>query len=145
MGRWQLAAYRTEILFMNYLRHVKGGVTVVAVTAACHGLMSAGYASARDAAAGSDAGAFAGAVEFLLTTAASWALMPFLLWAGMRLTGETGNVVLVLVGGLVWLGVSGYFIGDIDSTGGRIPIPVLVAYVLLGAALAGIGTDTKSD
>ncbi|MET4921020.1 hypothetical protein P3L51_01335 [Streptomyces sp. PSRA5] len=107
--------------------------------------MSAGYTGARGAAADSDAGAFAGSVEFLLTTAASWALLPFLLWAGMRLAGETGNVVLVLVGGLVWFGVSGYFIDDIDSTGGHIPIPVLVAYVLLGAALAGVSTDTKSD
>jgi hypothetical protein len=71
--------------------------------------MSAGYARARGSAAASGDTMFSGAFEFLLTTAASWALMPLLLWAGMRVTGETGNAVLVPIGGLVWAGVSGYF------------------------------------
>jgi hypothetical protein len=44
--------------------------------------------------------------------------MPLLLWAGMRTMGERGNAVLVLVGGLVWAGLSGYYIDDIDFPGG---------------------------
>lgn len=124
---------------MQYIRHAKGALTVAAATAACHALMSAGYAWARDSAAAGGDTMFSGAFEFLLTTAASWALMPLLLSAGMRMMRETGNTVLVLVGGLVWAGVSGYCIDDIDRAGGHMPVLVLVAYVLLGTALAGVG------
>ncbi|MFD4765502.1 hypothetical protein [Streptomyces niveus] len=130
---------------MDYLRHAKGAVVMVVATAACHGVLSGGYAGARDAAAGSDAGAFSGGIEFLLTTLASWVLMPVLLWAGMNLVGETGSAALIVICGVVWLGVSGYFIDDIDRSGGHIPIPALVAYVFLGAALAGVGTDEEGD
>lgn len=128
---------------MQYVRHAKGALAVVVATAACHTLMSAGYAWARDSAAASGDTIFSGAFEFLLTTAASWALMPFLLWAGMRVTGETGNAVLVLVGGLVWVGLSGYCIDDIDFPGGRMPILALTAYVLLGTGLAGVGPGRR--
>ncbi|MFE6338647.1 hypothetical protein ACFVP3_37115 [Streptomyces sp. NPDC057806] len=127
---------------MQYVRFIKGAVTVVVATAACHTLMVAGFASARDGASGSDA-AFAGAFEFLLTTAASWALMPLLLWAGMQMMGETGNVALVIVGGLVWLGLSGYYIDDIDRAGGHIPALGLATYILLGTGLAGFGPDRR--
>ncbi|MFI8302865.1 hypothetical protein ACIF80_05325 [Streptomyces sp. NPDC085927] len=124
---------------MRYMRHAKGALTVVAATAACHTLMSTGYAWSRDSAAASGDTIFAGAFEFLFTMAASWTLMPLLLWAGMGVTGETGNAVLVLVGGLVWVGVSWYFTDDIDRPGGHIPVLALTAYVLLCTALAGVG------
>ncbi|MEU6521558.1 hypothetical protein ABZ892_01625 [Streptomyces sp. NPDC046924] len=128
---------------MQYIRHAKGALAVVAATAACHSLMSAGYAWARDSAAASGDTIFSGAFEFLLTTAASWALMPLLLWAGMRVMGETGNAVLVLVGGLVWVGLSGYCIDDIDFPGGHMSILALTAYVLLGTGLAGVGPGRR--
>ncbi|MEF9903349.1 hypothetical protein [Streptomyces sp. P9-A2] len=128
---------------MQYIRHAKGALTVVAATAACHALMSAGYAWSQDSRATADHTMFSGAFEFLLTTAASWALMPLLLWAGMRMMGETGNAVLVLVGGLVWVGVSGYSIDDIDFPGGHMPIPAFVAYVLVGTGLAGVGSGRR--
>ncbi|MCT7353378.1 hypothetical protein N4P33_14505 [Streptomyces sp. 15-116A] len=124
------------------MRLGKGAVTVLVATAACHTLMSAGFASARDSASGSD-DAFAGTFEFLLTMAASWALMPLLLWAGMRVMGETGNVAMVIVGGLAWLGLSGYCIDDIDRAGGHIPAAALAAYILLGTGLAGSGPDRR--
>ncbi|MFF5257106.1 hypothetical protein ACFY4K_34480 [Streptomyces leeuwenhoekii] len=127
---------------MWYVRSVKGAITVVVATAACHTLMSVGFAAARDSAAGSD-DAFAGTFELLLTTAASWALMPLLLWAGMRVMGETGNVVLVVVGGLVWLGLSGYFTDDIDRPGGHMPLLTLAAHILLGTGLAGVGPGRR--
>ncbi|MFF0104539.1 hypothetical protein [Streptomyces hirsutus] len=57
--------------------------------------------------------------------------------------GATGNAVLVFVGGLVWVGVSGYSIDDIDFPGGHMPIPALVAYVLVGAGLAGVGSGRR--
>ncbi|MFJ8712278.1 hypothetical protein ACIRD9_03580 [Streptomyces violaceus] len=128
---------------MRYVRFVKGAVTVAVSTAACHSLMYAGFAGARESAAASEDDMWAGAGEFLLTTAASWALMPLLLWAGMRVMGETGNTVLVAVGGLVWLGLSGYFTDDIDRAGGHIPVLALVVYVLLGTALAGADTGRR--
>jgi hypothetical protein len=127
---------------MRYVRFVKGAVTVAVATAACHTLMSAGFASARDSEGESD-NAFAGAFEFLLTTAASWALMPLLLWAGMQMMGETGNVSLVLVGGLAWLGLSGYYIDDIDRAGGHVPALALAAYILLATGLAGLSSDRR--
>lgn len=129
---------------MRYVRFVKGAVTVAAATAACHALMSAGFAWARDSADESGDSPFSGAFEFLLTTAASWALMPLLLWAGMRVLGEAGNTVLVVVGGLVWMGFSGYFTDDIDRAGGHIPVLALAAYVLLGTGLAGVGPGRRS-
>ncbi|GHC34270.1 hypothetical protein ACFWJV_30165 [Streptomyces rochei] len=127
---------------MRYARSIKGAVTVVVATAACHTLMSVGFASARDSASGSD-DTFAGTFEFLLTMAASWALMPLLLWAGMRAMGETGNVALVIVGGLAWLGLSGYYIDDIDRAGGHIPALALAVYILLETGLAGFGLDQR--
>lgn len=130
---------------MRYVRHVKGAVTVTAATAACHTLMSAGYAWARDSKAAGGDTMFSGAFEFLLTTAASWALMPLLLWAGMRVMGEARNTVLIVVGGLVWAGVSGYFIDDIDRAGGHIPISALATYVLLGTGLAGAAPATATE
>ncbi|MGI5425563.1 hypothetical protein [Streptomyces sp. CA-179760] len=129
---------------MRYVRFVKGAVTVTAATATCHTLMYAGFSWARGIGAGeNEDNTFAGAFEFLLTTAASWVLMPLLLWFGMLVLRETGNTVFVLVGGLVWAGVSGYFIDDIDRAGGHIPVLALVAFVLLGTALAGAGTARR--
>ncbi|GHD22407.1 hypothetical protein GCM10010313_57130 [Streptomyces violarus] len=105
--------------------------------------MSGGYAWARDSARASGDSMFSGAFEFLFTMAASWALMPLLLWFGMRVLRETGNTVLVVVGGLVWAGVSGYFTDDIDRAGGHIPVLALVIFVLLGTALAGADTGRR--
>ncbi|CAL9450121.1 hypothetical protein [Streptomyces sp. enrichment culture] len=128
---------------MPYTRIAKGAVTVIAATAVCHSLMSAGYAWASDSRATDEATIGSGAFEFLLTTAASWTLMPLLLWVGMRVMGEAGNAVLVLVGGLVWAGLSGYYIDDIDRAGGHMPVMAFAAYVLLGTALAGIDSGRR--
>ncbi|MFJ5728023.1 hypothetical protein [Streptomyces paradoxus] len=130
---------------MQYIRHAKGALTVAAATAACHAVMSGGYAWARDSAAASGDTLFSGAFEFFFTTAASWALMPLLLRFGMLVLRETGNTPFVLVGGLVWVVLSGYFIDDIDRVGGHIPIPALAAYVLLGTAVAGAGPGHRPD
>ncbi len=130
---------------MQYIRHAKGVLTVTTATAACYTLMSVGYTWARESAAAAGDTIFSGAFEFLLTTAASWALMPLLLWAGMRMLRETGNTVLVLIGGLGWAGVSGYYIDDIDRAGGHMPVLVLAAYVLCGAVLSGVNPGRASD
>ncbi|MGW2512368.1 hypothetical protein ACWC0A_23865 [Streptomyces scopuliridis] len=130
---------------MNYVRHTKGSLSVVIATAVCHTLMSEGYAWARETETDSGGTILSGAFEFLLATAASWVLMPLLLWAGMRLLRETGNLLLILVGGVVWLLASGYFTDDIDRAGGHMPIPALVAYVLLGTALAGARTTPTGE
>ncbi|MFE9017449.1 hypothetical protein ACFYNL_02540 [Streptomyces sp. NPDC007808] len=127
---------------MRYARSAKGALTAGSATAACHGLMSTGYAWARDSEAASGDAVLSGAFEFLLTTAASWVLMPVLLWGGMRVMRENGNALLVLVGGLVWAGLSGYFIDAVDRIGGHIPVPALAAYVLLCAGLAAAGSHT---
>ncbi|MFF8633522.1 hypothetical protein ACF052_04795 [Streptomyces pilosus] len=128
---------------MQYVRHAKGALTAVLATAVCHTLMYAGYAWARDSATASGDTLFSGAFEFFLTSVTSWALMPVLLWAGMRLLGETGNTMFVFGGGLVWAGASGYFIDDIDSAGGHMPLLVLAAHLLLVTGLAGMGPSRR--
>ncbi|MFD9862296.1 hypothetical protein [Streptomyces alboflavus] len=55
---------------------------------------------------------------------------------------ETDNHLLILVGGLTWLAISGYFIDDIDQTGGHMPILALTSYALIAALLAGGAPDT---
>lgn len=125
---------------MSTIRFAKGALVVAGAAAVCHGLMSVGYGWAREAHTRGGDALFSGAFEFLLTMAASWVLMPLLLWAGMRLAGESGNVPLVVVGGFAWAMISGYFTDDIDQEGGYVPVPALLLYVLLGAASAGIGT-----
>lgn len=128
---------------MRYARHAKGALTVTAATAASHTLMSSGYTWARDSATAGDT-VFSGAFEFLVTTAASWALMPVSLWAGMRVMGKAGNTVLLITGGLSWVALSGYFIDDIDRMGGQVPLPALATYVLLCTGLAGAGSSHRS-
>ncbi|MEI5097648.1 hypothetical protein RB200_02015 [Streptomyces sp. PmtG] len=127
---------------MDYIRHAKGALAATVATAACHTVMSGGYAWARDAKDRDPDAWFAGATQFVVTTLASWALMPLLLWAVMRLTRETGTQRLVVVGSVVWLGLSGYSIDAIDQSGGHMPVPALVSYVLIGALLAGHRSDS---
>ncbi|MEU0303013.1 hypothetical protein ABZ252_26660 [Streptomyces sp. NPDC006175] len=126
---------------MRYARHGKGALTVTGATAAGHTLMSSGYTWARDSAGDT---VFSGAFEFLVTTAAAWALMPVVLWAGMRVMGEAGNTVLLITGGLSWAGLSGYFIDDIDRTGGQMPVLALAAHVLLCTGVAGAGSSHRN-
>ncbi|UKL05857.1 MULTISPECIES: hypothetical protein [unclassified Streptomyces] len=128
---------------MRYARPAKGAVALVVATAVCHGIMSAGLASVGASADGAGT-VGAGAVEFLFTLAASWVLMPLLLHVAMQMMGEDGNVALVVLGGLVWCGISGYFTDAVDRQGGHIPVPALAAYLLVGTALAAIG-PARSD
>ncbi|GLF93070.1 hypothetical protein [Streptomyces yaizuensis] len=122
------------------VRPARGALVTAAATAVCHSVLSLGYAWARAADADSGGAAFGGIVEFGATTLTSWALMPLLLWAGMRLLREHGTVLLTVVGALAWFLLSGYFMDDVDSAGGHVPPAALAAYVLLGAALAVPGT-----
>ncbi|MGW6547452.1 hypothetical protein ACWGBH_32080 [Streptomyces massasporeus] len=124
---------------MRYARCVKGAVTVIAATAVCHTLMTAGYAWAGAKAATGEATVFAGAFEWLVTTAGSWALMPLLLGAGMRAMRERGNTTLMVGGGLLWALLSLSLVDEIDRPDGSMPLPLLALYVLAGTGLAGAG------
>ncbi|MFJ7345630.1 hypothetical protein ACIQU3_35755 [Streptomyces sp. NPDC101110] len=105
--------------------------------------MAAGYAWARGRAAAGEATMFAGAVEWLVTTAASWALMPLLLGAGMRVLREHGNTALMVGGGLVWAVLSLAFVDGIDRPGGFMPLPALTVWILAGTGLAGAGPGRR--
>ncbi|MER7482281.1 hypothetical protein ABTX60_32405 [Streptomyces sp. NPDC126510] len=128
---------------MRYARFVKGAISATAAAAVCHALMTAGYAWARGKAATGEATIFAGAFESLVTTASSWGLMPLLLGAGMRLMRETGNITLMVGGGLIWAVLSLSFMDEIDRPGGFMPLHALAAYVLAGAGLAGAGAERR--
>ncbi|MEU9629602.1 hypothetical protein AB0D89_22735 [Streptomyces luteogriseus] len=127
---------------MRYARLAKGAVTVAAATAVCHTLMTAGYAWAGAKAATGEATIFAGAFEWLVTTAGSWALMPLLLGLGMRAMRERGNTTLMVGGGLLWALLSLSLVDEIDSPDGSMPLPFLAFYVLAGTGLAGAGGRT---
>ncbi|MFE9026426.1 hypothetical protein ACFYOA_09215 [Streptomyces iakyrus] len=127
---------------MRHVRIVKGAVTVTVATAVCHTLMTAGYAWAGAKAATGEATIFAGAFEWLVTTAGTWALMPLLLGAGMRALRERGNTTLMVGGGLLWALLSLSLADQIDSPDGSMPLPFLAFYVLAGTALAGAGGRT---
>ncbi|MCF0078872.1 hypothetical protein [Streptomyces lomondensis] len=124
---------------MRYTRLAKGAVTVAAATAVCHAILTAGYAWARDKAATGEATIFAGVFEWTVTTSASWALMPLLLGAGMRVMREAGNTALMVGGGLIWAVLCLSFVDEIDRPGGHMPVSGLVAFLLAGTALAGRG------
>ncbi|MFF7866529.1 hypothetical protein ACFZCT_08735 [Streptomyces qaidamensis] len=124
---------------MRYARFVKGAVTVTAATAVCHTLMTAGYAWARGKAAAGEGTIFAGAFEWLVTTAGTWAVMPLLLGAGMRAMRERGNTTLMVGGGLLWALLSLSMVDEIDGPGRSMPLPFLAFYVLAGTGLAGGG------
>jgi hypothetical protein len=124
---------------MRYARCAKGAVTVTVATAVCHTLMTAGYAWAGAKAATGEATIFAGVFEWLVTTAGTWALMPLLLGAGMRVLRERGNTTLMVGGSLLWALLSLSFVDEIDRPGGFMPLHALTVYVLAGAGLAGTG------
>ncbi|MER0240856.1 hypothetical protein AAHZ94_02215 [Streptomyces sp. HSW2009] len=122
---------------MDHLRHIKGALATVISTIACHAVLSYGLKKSHEAGEEQPDVVLGGAVEFLLAVVIAWTLMPVLLAVLMRLSGEKGNHLLVLVCGLVWPLLSGYFLDEIDDGTGRIPLVAIVLYVLLGTLLAG--------
>ncbi|MEU5160641.1 hypothetical protein AB0G74_13670 [Streptomyces sp. NPDC020875] len=122
---------------MNLIRCAKGAVAASAATAACYAVMRHGYDRAREAATAADArgDTFGGAVEHGLTTAASWTLMPVLLWVGMRLLREDGNTVFVVAGGGAWVFGIGMLVDYIDHHPGSPPYIAFAVYVIFCAVL----------
>lgn len=130
---------------MNHMRRAKGALAAALATAVCHTVMSLGYAEARGGADRDPGAEFAGTTGFILTSLASWILMPVLLWAGMRLVRETSNHLLVISGAVIWFALSGYFMDNIDQEGGHMPFLALSAYLLIAALLAGWKSGTVND
>ncbi|MFE0424528.1 hypothetical protein [Streptomyces sp. NPDC058953] len=128
---------------MNLIRCVKGAVTASLATAACYALMRRGYEWAGEAEtiATARGETFGGAVEWVLTTAASWTLMPLLLWVGMRLLREDGNTVFVVAGGGAWVLGIGMLVDYIDGDPGN---PLYVAFAVYVIFCSVLPRDDKS-
>ncbi|MFG2311405.1 hypothetical protein ACGFS9_22470 [Streptomyces sp. NPDC048566] len=78
----------------------------------------------------------AGSLESLLAGVAGVLSMPLLLWAGMRLLGERGVHLLLLVGTVGWFLIGGHVVED--AAGGAATAGFLALFAVLGglAALA---------
>ncbi|MCI0386053.1 hypothetical protein [Streptomyces sp. CNQ085] len=120
---------------MNCTRTLKAAVVTITATAACHLTMNAGFAWARGQES-DHPDDWAGLFEFGATVLATWILMPLVLWIGMRLLGERRTWLQMILGTPLWAGVSLVYVDDVDRPGGGLmPVPVLVAFVLVVALL----------
>ncbi|MFE7455439.1 hypothetical protein [Streptomyces sp. NPDC057554] len=122
---------------MRPLRHVKAAVITALATAACHTVLATGFSRARaqETAESSWAALPGMAAGFLL----SCALMPLLLWAGMRLLGERRIFPLFLGCGALWVLLVLLYVDDVDRPSGHMPVLALVLFVAAGALLGGAG------
>ncbi|SFK30457.1 hypothetical protein [Streptomyces pini] len=119
---------------MDYARALKAAVITAISTAAGHLTMSAGFAWARGQEP-DHPDDWSGLPEFGATLLATWILMPLALWIGMRVLGERRTWLQILLGTLLWIGVSSVYIDDVDRPGGLMSVPVLVLFVLAGTLL----------
>ncbi|MFH0244523.1 hypothetical protein ACGRHY_19405 [Streptomyces sp. HK10] len=119
---------------MVYARPLKAAAVTIIATAACHLTMNAGFAWARGQEP-DHPDDWAGVLEFGATVLATWILMPLVLGIGMRVLGERRTRLQILLGTLLWTGVSLTYVDDVDRPGGLMPVPVLVSFVLVGALL----------
>lgn len=124
---------------MRYARHIKGGAVSAIATAACHFTLSAGLAWARDQSS-ENPDSWSGLTEFGATVLASWLLMPLLLWAGMRGLGERHTYPLLILGTPLWAVLSLVYVDDIDRPAGHMPIPALIAFVVVCTLLGGVNS-----
>lgn len=74
----------------------------------------------------------AGLLEGALATVTGVAMMPLLLWIGMRMLRERGNHLLVVIGAVVWVFLGGHVVeGSVNSV-------ATVCYLALFAAVCGV-------
>lgn len=118
-------------------RWTKGGVTSAVAAVVCHRVWTSAREWAADARAAESDVFLAGALESLLATVVGVALMPVLLWAGMRALREKGNHLLVTVGAVVWLFLGGHVVeNDVGAWG---TVVFLALFAVVGALLARAG------
>ncbi|WP_405983321.1 hypothetical protein [Streptomyces sp. NBC_00872] len=77
-----------------------------------------------------------GLLEGLLASVVGLLTMPLLLWAGMRLLGEKGNHLLVLLGVVAWWLIGAHVVEDAVGAGATALYVSLFA--VLGGLLAGV-------
>lgn len=115
-------------------RGVKGTVASAVAATVCYVAWSAGRDWASDARDADPDTVLAGAVESVLALVIGVALMPVLLWAGMRLLRERGNHLLVLAGTGVWFFLGGHVVED--AVGGAGTALFLALFAVLGGLLS---------
>ncbi|MFE4830792.1 hypothetical protein [Streptomyces sp. NPDC056672] len=84
-----------------------------------------------------DGGAMgSGLLEGMLASVVGLPTMPLLLWAGMRLLGEKGNHLLVLLGVVAWWLIGAHVVED--AVGAGATALYLSLFAVLGGLLAGV-------
>jgi hypothetical protein len=99
-------------------RWVKGTLVSALAAVVCYWIWASLREWAQDVSAADPDALYAGWFETLLAGIVGVVSMPVLLWAGMRLLGERGNDLLVLVGAMVWPFVGGHVVEDAVSDAG---------------------------
>jgi len=117
---------------------LKGAAVTAVAILVCHLILSAGYAAARaQKRADPDSSWVAAEIHVVTFVLGLLLVMPLLLWAGMRILGERGNYILIIVGSLIWWCGAGFNLTQLKYTpGAHLPVPLLVGMVAVGALLA---------
>jgi hypothetical protein len=113
-------------------RWVKGTLVSAVAAVVCYWLWASLREWAWDVGLADRYSWFAGSVELLVAGIAGVASMPVLLWAGMRLLGERGNHLLVLLGAMAWIFIGGHVVEGYVSAAGT------AVFLALFAALASV-------
>ncbi|MGW5420388.1 hypothetical protein [Streptomyces sp. NPDC003943] len=97
---------------------------------------------AHAASAGPDAGFGTGFLESLVASVVGVLLTPLLLWAGMRLTGERGNHLLVAGGAAAWFFAGGRLVENAGVDTVELALTV-VLFAVLGGLLSLVEVPRK--
>lgn len=119
-------------------RPLKGAAVTAVAVLVCHLILSIGLAAVRERRRADPGNAWAGTSTWCVTFALGLVIvMPLLLWAGMRLAGESHHYFLVIGGSLAWLFGAGYHLHHLAYVpGAHLPVWLLAGLVAVGAGLA---------
>ncbi|MER6999321.1 hypothetical protein [Streptomyces sp. NPDC000410] len=116
------------------VRWAKGAAVSAVAAGACYAVWTVGREWAQGVRQANPDAILAGSAESVMAVVAGVALMPVLLWAGMRAVRERGNHLLVIAGTVVWLFVGGHVVENAVSTAGTAAF--LALFAVLGGLLA---------
>ncbi|MFD4528156.1 hypothetical protein ACFWP7_30340 [Streptomyces sp. NPDC058470] len=117
-------------------RWVKGTAVSAVAAVTSYWIWTSGREWASDVTVANQDALLAGSLELLLAGLAGVASMPLLLWAGMRVTKERGNHLLVMFGAMAWLFVGGHVVETRVGAAGTALF--LALFAVLGGLLAGV-------
>ncbi|MEV7682800.1 hypothetical protein AB0O64_30265 [Streptomyces sp. NPDC088341] len=116
------------------VRWVKGTLVSGPASVVCYWMWTSLREWADNSADGDTVGS--GLLQGLLASVVGVLTMPLLLWAGMRLLGEKGDHLLVLLGVVAWWLIGAHVVEDDVGTGAT--ALYLSLFAVIGGLLAGV-------